>query len=151
MSILLVVEDDPVDLQLTLRELERDGKFPIEIARDGEEALDFLFCRGAFEGRSPGDPPKLVLLDLKLPKIGGLQVLREIKGRVETQSIPVVALTSSGEENDMVESYRLGVNSYIQKPADFNKFRDTLRAVRAYWLTVNQPPPGKAFLAADER
>jgi len=141
----LLVEDDPVDLQLTLRELARDSKLRVEVARDGEEALDFLFCRGAFAGRSLGSPPMLVLLDLKLPKVDGLQVLREIKARPETRAIPVVALTSSKEERDLVESYRLGVNSYVQKPVDFEKFRDAIRAVGLYWATVNQSPPRGAF------
>jgi two-component system response regulator len=143
----LLIEDDPLDLQFTRRELEKDGRIRIEVARDGEEALDFLFCRGAFAGRSPSNPPKLVLLDLKLPKIDGLQVLREIKATPETRAIPVVALTSSKEERDLVEGYRLGVNSYIQKPVDFEKFRDTVHAVGVYWGKVNQSPPQKAFAA----
>jgi two-component system, response regulator len=142
---ILLVEDDPVDLQLTLKELSRDQTVRIEVVRDGEEALDFLFCRGAFSGRSLNNPPKLVLLDLKLPKIDGLQVLWEIKARPETQAIPVIALTSSKEERDLVEGYRLGVNSYIQKPVDFEKFRETIRAIRVYWATVNLSPPQKAF------
>ncbi len=134
-----------MDLKLTLRALEMEGRVRIEVARDGEEALDFLFCRGAFEGRSQSNPPRLVLLDLKLPKIDGLQVPREIKAKPETRAIPVVALTSSTEERDLVESYHLGVNSYIQKPVDFEKFRVTIRAVGIYWATVNQAPPQKAF------
>ncbi len=145
----LLVEDDPIDLQLTLRELAKDGRIRIEVARDGEEALDFLFCRGAYAGRSTGNPPMLVLLDLKLPKIDGIQVLREVKASPETRAIPVVALTSSREERDMVESYRLGVNSYIQKPVDFEKFRETIRAVGIYWSTLNQSPPRKAFASRD--
>jgi two-component system, response regulator len=148
---ILLVEDDPVDLQLTLRELARDGKIQIEVARDGEEALDFLLCRGAYAGRSLSSPPTLVLLDLKLPKVDGLQVLREIKSRAETRAIPVVALTSSREERDLVESYRLGVNSYIQKPVDYEKFRDTIRAVGVYWANVNQPPPQKTFVLRESR
>lgn len=142
---ILLVEDDPVDVQLMLRELEKDGPSRTEVARDGEEALDFLFCRGVHASRSLNHPPTLVLLDLKLPKVDGLQVLREIKAREETQAIPVIALTSSREEKDLVECYRLGVNSYIQKPVDFQKFRDTIRAIRDYWATVNQAPPPKAF------
>jgi two-component system, response regulator len=142
---ILLVEDDPLDVQLMLRELDKDSKGEIEVVRDGEEALDFLFCRGAFAHRSLSNPPKLVLLDLKLPKVDGLQVLREIKARPETQAIPVIALTSSREEADLVECYRLGVNSYIQKPVDFDKFRETIRAVRIYWATINQPPPQRAF------
>ena len=145
MAEILLVEDDPVDLQLTLRELGMDNRIRIEVARDGEEALDFLFCRGAYEGRSQSNPPRLVLLDLKLPKIDGLQVPREIKARPETRANPVVASTWSTEERDVVESYRLGVNSYIQKPVDFEKFRVTIRAVGIYWATVNQAPPQKAF------
>jgi two-component system response regulator len=145
----LLVEDDPMDLQLTLRELGRDGRIRVEVARDGEEALDFLFCRGAYAGRSPDNPPKLVLLDLKLPKVDGLQVLREIKARPETRAIPVVALTSSKEEKDLIESYRLGVNSYIQKPVDFENFRNTIQAVGMYWVTVNQSPPRMAFASRD--
>jgi two-component system response regulator len=148
---ILLVEDDPMDLQLTLRELAKDARIRIEVARDGEEALDLLFCRGPFAGRSPGNPPKLVLLDLKLPKVDGLQVLREVKASPETRSIPIVALTSSKEEKDLVESYRLGVNSYIQKPVDFEEFRETIRAVGIYWATVNQPPPRKAFAPPENR
>jgi two-component system, response regulator len=142
----LLVEDDPVDLQLALRELEKYSKIRIEVARDGEEALDFLFCRGPYASRSPDNPPQLVLLDLKLPKVDGLQVLRELKARPETRAIPVVALTSSREEKDLVESYRLGVNSYVQKPVDFDKFRDAIRALGSYWTTINQAPPQKAFV-----
>lgn len=142
---ILLVEDDPIDVQLMLRELERDVKGRIDVVRDGEEALDFLFCRGAYSERLPSNPPRLILLDLKLPKVDGLQVLREIKAKPETHAIPVIAMTSSREEKDLIESYRLGVNSYIQKPVDFEKFRETIRAVKTYWATVNQPPPQRAF------
>lgn len=140
---ILLVEDDPRDLRLTLRELQANLKGHIEVARDGEEALDFLFCRGAHADRSPQRPPRLIVLDLKLPKVDGFQVLREIKARPETQAIPVVALTSSREERDMVESYYLGVNSYVPKPVDFGKFRDTIRAMGLYWLEINQTAPEK--------
>jgi two-component system, response regulator len=143
---ILLVEDDPQDLRLTMRELQNANLANrIEVARDGEEALDFLFCRGAHSGRSLRHPPRLVLLDLKLPKVDGLQVLKEIKSRPETQAIPVVVMTSSREEQDMVESYKLGVNSYIQKPVDFDQFRQTIKALGLYWLVVNQSPPEKTF------
>ena len=142
---ILLVEDDPRDLRLTMRELKAHLKGRIEVARDGEEALDFLFCRGAHAGRSPRNPPRLIVLDLKLPKVDGFQVLREIKAHPETQAIPVVALTSSHEERDMIESYHLGVNSYVPKPVDFSEFRNKIRALGFYWLEVNQPAPKKAF------
>ena len=138
---ILLVEDDPSDLRLTMHALrgEKLGNL-IAVARDGEEALDFLFCRGQHQGRSPNNP-RLVLLDLKLPKVDGLQVLREIKASPATQSIPVVVLTSSREEKDMVDSYQLGVNSYIQKPVDFDQFREAIRILGLYWMVVNQPSP----------
>lgn len=142
----LLVEDDPKDVQMTVRELQSGNpRMRIEVARDGEEALDFLFCRGAFSGRSPGNPPKLVLLDLKLPKVDGIHVLREIKARPETRAIPVVALTSSREEKDLVESYRLGINSYVQKPVSFEQFRQMMQTMGVYWLALNQSPPRRAF------
>ena len=144
---ILLVEDDPKDVRLTLRELD-NVKNKIQVAGDGEEALDFLLCRAAYSNRSPHHPPKLVLLDLKLPKVSGLEVLQEIKSRPQTQAIPVVVLTSSGEEKDMVESYKLGVNSYIQKPVDFDQFRQAIKTLGLYWLVVNQPPPEKTFEGA---
>jgi two-component system response regulator len=143
---ILLVEDDPQDVRLTLRELQRENvKNRIVVARDGAEALDFLFCRGEFRDRSPNHPPKLVLLDLKLPKVSGLEVLREIKTKPETRAIPVVVMTSSVEERDVVESYKLGVNSYVQKPMDFDQFRQTVKTLGLYWLVVNQGPPDKTF------
>ena len=133
-------------MRLTLRELQRENvKNQIVVARDGAEALDFLFCRGPFSNRSPNHPPKLVLLDLKLPKVSGLEVLREIKAKPETHAIPVVVMTSSGEERDVIDSYKLGVNSYIQKPVDFEQFRQTIRTLGLYWLVVNRLPPDETF------
>ena len=143
---ILLVEDNPADVELTLRALRGERLAnAIEVARDGEEALDFLFCRGPYAGRSFALPPRLVLLDLKLPKIEGLDVLRAIKSDTRTKAIPVVILTSSKEERDVVEGYHLGVNSYIQKPVDFTSFRDTIRQLGLFWLVVNEPPPPSAF------
>jgi two-component system, response regulator len=139
---ILLVEDDPFDLEMTLLALRSDHvKNRIEVARDGEEALDFLLCRGPFSGRSRESQPKLVLLDLKLPKVDGMEVLREIRARPETRAIPVVVLTSSAEQRDIVETYKLGVNSYIQKPVDSAQFRQTIVAAGFYWLVVNRTSP----------
>jgi two-component system, response regulator len=143
---ILLVEDDPNDVRLTLRELEREKvKNQITVVRDGVEALDFLFCRGDYKCRLLHRPPKLVLLDLKLPKLNGLEVLKEIKGNPTTRPIPVVVLTSSGEDRDVVESYKLGVNSYIQKPVNFEEFRQTIKNLGLYWLVVNRLPPDRTF------
>ncbi len=138
---ILLVEDNQDDIDLALHAL-RQGKLAnsIFVVRDGEEALDFLFCRGAFSQRSFDLPPKLVLLDLKLPKVDGLQVLKEAKGDPRTKTIPIVIMTSSKEERDMVESYNSGVNSYIQKPVDFDQFRNTVKTLGLYWMVVNQAP-----------
>jgi len=143
---LLLVEDNPVDVELTLHALRNNNLAnQIQVVRDGEEALDFLFCREAYSRRNATHQPKLILLDLKLPKVDGLDVLRIIKTDLRTKAIPVVILTTSKEENDMVLSYQLGINSYIQKPVDFNEFRETVRHLGLYWLLVNQPPPIEAF------
>ncbi len=143
---ILLVEDNPADVELTLHALRINHLANrIHVARDGEEALDYVFCRGAFSGRPKDRLPKLVLLDLKLPKVDGLEVLKEIKTNPQTRPIPVVILTSSREERDMVNGYQLGVNSYIQKPVDFDKFRDTVKQLGLYWLVVNEPPPANAF------
>jgi len=138
---ILLVEDNEDDMELALHALER-GKVAnrISVVRDGEEALDFLFCRGAYSKRSFEHPPKLVLLDLKLPKVDGMEVLRQVKGEPRTKTIPVVIMTSSKEERDLVNSYNLGVNSYIQKPVDFDQFRETVKDVGLYWVVINQPP-----------
>jgi two-component system, response regulator len=139
---ILLVEDNQDDVDLALHALER-GKLAnrIFVARDGEEALDFLFCRGAFTERSFDRPPKLVLLDLKLPKVEGMEVLKQIKNDPRTKTIPVVIMTSSKEERDLVAGYNLGANSYIQKPVDFDQFRDTVKTAGLYWLVINQPVP----------
>jgi two-component system, response regulator len=145
---ILLVEDDPDDVALTLHALKGEHLCNrIEVARDGEEALDFLFCRAQFAGRDPRSNPKLILLDLKLPKVDGLEVLRQIKGEAATRSIPVVILTSSRQEADLVRSYALGTNSYIQKPVDFDQFRSTIKQLGYYWLLVNQTAPKDCHIA----
>jgi CheY-like chemotaxis protein len=137
----LLVEDDPDDLELTLHALQEARiTNPIHVARDGEEALDYIFGRGPFAARETSRP-RVILLDLKLPKVDGLQVLRQIKADTRTKGIPVVILTSSSEERDLIEGYRLGANSYIQKPVDFAQFQSTIRELGYYWLVVNQAPP----------
>jgi two-component system response regulator len=137
---ILIVEDTPEDLELALRALRKANiTNRIEVARDGAEALDFLFCQGIHEGRNIENTPKLVLLDLKLPKIDGLEVLHRIKNDPHTRSIPVVVLTSSKEQNDVVESYHLGVNSYIVKPVNFEQFSEAVQKLGMYWLLLNHP------------
>jgi CheY-like chemotaxis protein len=149
---ILLVEDNPDDLELTMHALRKENLVnSIEVARDGEEALDFLFCTGPCAGRSFDHPPKLVLLDLKLPKVDGLEVLRRMKSDPRTQAIPVVILTSSKEEQDLVRGYGLGANSYIQKPVDFQQFRDTVKTAGLYWLLINQAAPMAATKAASNR
>lgn len=142
---ILLVEDNPDDLDLTLIAL-RKGKVAnhVHVARDGEEALDFLFCRGPHSERSLDSTPKVVLLDLKLPKLTGLEVLREIRAEPRTRLLPVVVLTSSNQQRDLIESYNLGVNSYIQKPVDFNQFQKVIQELGFYWLVVNLSPPPQA-------
>lgn len=143
---ILLVEDDPSDLELTLRALQSQpfcGR--IESVRDGEQALDFLFCRGPFACRDPQDRPKLILLDLKLPKIDGLELLREIRDHAFLRLIPAVILTSSRQESDLVRAYRLGANSYIHKPVDYDQFRVALQQLGSYWLLLNQAPPAEVF------
>ena len=145
---ILLVEDNPDDVELAVHALRRENLANrIEIARDGEEALDFLFCRGRYNNRSFENAPRLVLLDLKLPKVDGLEVLREIKSNPRTKAIPVVIITSSREEQDLMNSYHLGVNAYIQKPVDFAQFREMVKQLGLFWLVVNQPPPAAAFRA----
>lgn len=138
---ILLVEDNPTDLELTLRVFKNyQLANRIKVARDGVEALDFVFGEGAHAGRGSIQIPKLILLDLKLPKVSGLEVLARIKGDRRTCTIPIVVLTSSQEEKDLVKSYQLGVNSYIVKPVDFDQFTDCLRQIGIYWLLSNAPP-----------
>jgi two-component system response regulator len=134
---------------LTIRALRRYKiANEIQVAEDGAEALDFLFCRGAFKDRLPSQVPRLVLLDLKLPKVSGMEVLRAIRGDERTKAIPVVVLTSSKEERDLIEGYKLGVNAYAQKPVDFEQFSETVRQIGMFWMLINQPPPPGAFGAS---
>lgn len=138
---ILLVEDSPQDLELTLRALRKSNLANrIHVARDGAEALDFIFCEGPHASRRIEDCPRMILLDLKLPKVDGLEVLQKLKGDPRTRSIPVVVLTSSKEQSDVVRSYELGVNSFIVKPVDFEGFTAAVQEVGLYWLLLNQPP-----------
>ena len=151
---ILLVDDSQDDIDLTLHALRTENLANrVFVARDGEEALDFLFCTGPHFGRSLEHPPKLVLLDLKMPKVDGIQVLKQIKEDPRTRTIPVVLMTSSREEKDMVTGYNLGVNSYLQKPVDFDQFRAMVKMLGLYWLVTNRPPvsSGKENLAGRER
>lgn len=140
----LLVEDNPNDVEMTLRALKKNNiANKVYVAMDGEEALDFIFARGIFNHRKVESAPKVILLDLKLPKIDGLEVLRAIREDTRTKTLPVVVLTSSTQETDIVESYKLGVNSYIVKPVDFEKFIKTVGDLGLYWLLLNQTPQKK--------
>jgi two-component system response regulator len=143
---ILLVEDNPADEELTMIALRKNKiANTIHVARDGVAALDFLFCRGSFKDRKPLPAPKLVLLDIRLPKLDGLEVLNIIKHDPATQAIPVVMLTSSKQDEDMVKSYQYGVNSFLQKPVDFDNFCEMVRQAGLYWLLINEPPPNDAF------
>jgi CheY-like chemotaxis protein len=151
MSILgriLIVEDDPKDVELTLTALE-DYNLANEVVvcADGAEALDYLYCRGNYTGRS-NENPAVLLLDLKLPKVDGLEVLQQIKSDEKLRVIPVVVLTSSREEKDMVASYRLGVNAYVVKPVDFHDFVNAIKELGVFWAVINEPPPGSVKKSA---
>jgi DNA-binding response OmpR family regulator len=139
---ILMVEDDPKDVELTLTALE-DYNLANEVivTLDGEQALNYLYCRGDYETRPSGNPA-VMLLDLKLPKVDGLEVLKQIKSDEKLKMIPVVVLTSSKEEKDMVASYRLGVNAYVVKPVNFHEFVNAIRELGVFWAVINEPPPG---------
>lgn len=138
---ILLVEDNPRDAELTLRALKKHNLANhVQVVEDGEEALDYLFGRGQYDGRDPGALPKVVFLDLKLPKVDGLEVLRQLRGDDRTKQTPVVVVTSSNEERDLVESYNLGVNSYVVKPVDFESFMQAVAELGFYWLLLNKPP-----------
>jgi len=141
-KMILLVEDNPDDEALTLRALKKShiGN-EIFVVRDGAEALDFLFCTGAYAHRDKREMPHMILLDLKLPKVDGLEVLRRIRADERTYLLAVVILTSSNEEQDLLEGYKKGANSYIRKPVDFNQFAEAIRQLGLYWLVLNEPPP----------
>jgi two-component system, response regulator len=152
---ILLVEDNPDDLELTLHALRREHLANnIFAVRDGEEAVEFLFCTGRFQKRDFDHLPRLVLLDLKLPKLNGLEILKRVKQDPRTKALPVVVLTSSKEERDLVASYNLGANSYIQKPVDFDRFREIVKSTGLYWMVINQRPlsnPARASRAAAQQ
>ena len=138
---IVLIEDNPHDAELALRALKKHGLAnKVQLLQDGAEALDFIFAAGAYADRSMDARPKVILLDLKLPKVDGLEILRRLKADAHTRSIPVVVMTSSQEEQDIVESYRLGVNSYIVKPVDFDKFAQSVADMGLYWLLLNKVP-----------
>lgn len=141
---ILLVEDNPDDVELTIRALKKNNiGNEIKVASDGAEALDYLRGAGKYQGRDPGEMPALILLDLKLPKIDGLEVLRMIRADDRTRLLPVVILTSSKEEQDLVRGYSLGTNSYVRKPIDFNEFTKAVGLLGLYWLLINEPPPSQ--------
>jgi CheY-like chemotaxis protein len=146
----LLVDDNAADVELTLHVLRRNHLAnSIHVAEDGKEALDFIFCRGAYRDRSITQRPNVVLLDLKLPKVDGLDVLRAIRADERTKAIPVVILTSSKEQRDLVEGYKLGSNAFIQKPVDYQQFQTAINQMGLFWLVVNEPPPPEAFAATN--
>lgn len=141
---ILLVEDNPDDEALTMRALRRHHIVnPVVVAHDGVEALDYLFAAGAYAGRDVGQLPQVMLLDLKLPRLDGLEVLRRVRADERTRPLPVVILTSSREERDVMRGYDLGANSYVRKPVDFNEFLDSVRQLGLYWLILNEAPPAR--------
>ena len=146
---ILLVEDNPDDIELTMRAFRKNNiANATAIVRDGAEALDYLFCRGAYSHRDIMDLPRLILLDLNLPKLDGLQVLERLRADERTRLVPVVILTSSKEEQDMIRGYRHGANSYVRKPVDFNAFVDAVHQIGLYWLLINEMPPSNVALTA---
>lgn len=144
-AVLLLVEDNPDDEALAVRALKKNHVLnEVIVVRDGAEALDYLYGTGKYEGRDVAKQPEVVLLDLKLPKVDGLEVLKRIRSDERTKYLPVVVLTSSSEEKDLVESYKLGANSYIRKPVDFQQFSEAIQQLRLYWLVLNVPAPNNA-------
>ncbi|HEY5534726.1 MAG TPA: response regulator [Ignavibacteria bacterium] len=140
-KIILLVEDNQDDIALTIRAFGKNNiKNKIITVEDGEEALDYLFCKGKFEGRNPRELPSVVLLDLKLPKVDGFEVLKAIRKNENTKFLPVIILTSSNEERDMVYGYLLGANSFIQKPVDFEKFSEAIKTITLFWIHMNETP-----------
>ena len=138
---ILLVEDNLTDAELTMRALKRKNLAnKLVWVKDGEEALDFIYARGQFANRNPEDLPRLILLDLRMPKVDGLEVLKDIKANEKTRKIPVVVLTSSQEDQDVVESYKLGVNSYVSKPVEFDDFLEAVSTLGLYWMLINKPP-----------
>jgi two-component system response regulator len=143
---ILLVENDSSDAELAIHTLRKHNLAnSVHVVEDGEEALDFLFCRSKYQDRSILDRPRVILLDLKLPKVEGLEVLRALKNERATRAIPIVILTSSREPKDLIEGYRLGASAYVQKPVDFDQFRQTIREIGLFWIQLNQPPPTEAF------
>jgi two-component system response regulator len=138
---ILLVEDNPDDVELTLRAFRKNNiANTVAVTRNGVEALDYLFCQGEYNDRNPHDKPRIILLDLKLPKMDGLQVLEKLRADKRTRLIPVIVLTSSKEEHDLVSSYECGANSYVRKPVDFNEFVEAVRNIGLYWLLINESP-----------
>jgi CheY-like chemotaxis protein len=138
---ILLVEDNPKDAEMTQRALRKHNfGNRLHWVKDGAEALDYMFCRGAYAGRSPNQPPRLMLLDIKMPKVDGIEVLRQVKADEMTRTVPVVVMTSSNEERDVVDSYRLGVNSYIVKPVEFAAFLEVVAKIGLYWVLTNRVP-----------
>lgn len=139
---ILLVEDNPDDVELTLRALKKNNiANEVVVAQDGQEALDYMFGGGRYAGRDVNDMPAVVLLDLKMPKVDGIEVLRRLRADERTKTLPVVILTSSREEKDVVNGYKFGCNSYIRKPVDFTQFSEAIKQLGLYWLVLNEPPP----------